>query len=144
MWRYITPNHCVYIRIMTYLPNSRQISCQKEKWENIGSCKKQAISADMHHSCDVLIWSLSLYSSESSQWHITADMRDTRQKGTYVSDSRLIPHIVCNLIRQQLSWLIWKMQGSSPVLFALYWQSNLSRRWYKTAITNTTTASLHP
>ena len=50
----------------------------KKPWPNIGSCKKQTISADMHHSCDVLIWSWSFYSSESGQWHITADMRDMR------------------------------------------------------------------
>ena len=63
------------------IPSQFQVnSMTKKTWPNIGSCKKQAISADMHHSWDVLylIWSWSFYSSESSQWHITADMRDTR------------------------------------------------------------------
>ena len=88
----------------------------------------------MHHSCDVLIWSWSFYSSGSSQWHITADMRDTRR------------HIVCNPLQPDPdNFHRWsgKYRVSSPVLFALYWQSNSSRIWYKTAITNTTTASLH-
>ena len=66
---------------------------------------------------------------------------------TYVSDSLLIPHIVCNQFRPDPNnspRLSGKYRVSSPVLFALYWQSDSSRRWYKTAITNTTTASLHP
>ena len=75
----------------------------------------------------------SFYSSESSQWHITAYMRDTR-------------HTSPPLRPDPNNSPLWsgKYRVSSPVLFALYWQSNSSRRWYKTAITNTTTASLHP
>ena len=66
---------------------------------------------------------------------------------TYDSDCRLIPHIVCNPLQPDPeNFPPWsgKYRVSSPELFALYWQSNSSRRWYKTAITNTTTASLHP
>ena len=51
----------------------------KRKRDRISDpAKKQAISANIHNSCDVLIWSWSFYNSESSQWHIAAYMRDTR------------------------------------------------------------------
>ena len=70
------------------LHSSNDISSQfqvhimpKRKHDRISDpAKKQAISADRHHSCDVLIWSWSFYSSDSasSQRHITADVRDTR------------------------------------------------------------------
>ena len=70
----------------------------KKPWSNIGSCKKQAISADMHHSFDVLIWSWSFYSSESSQWHITADMRDMRHTFPTVDWFLISYAIHCNQI----------------------------------------------
>ena len=71
----------------------------------------------------------------------------TRSQVSDTLHSRLIPHIVCNQLRPDPNnspRLSGKYRVSSPVLFALYWQSNSSRRWYKTAITNTTTASLNP
>ena len=76
-----------------------QVNIKPQKtWPNIGSCKKQAISADMHHSCDVLIWSRPFYSSESSQWHITADMRDTRHTNPTVDWFLISFAINCNQI----------------------------------------------
>ena len=100
---------------MTNLPPiPGKYHAKKKPWPNIGSCKKQAISADKHHSCDVHFWSWSFYSSGSGQWHITADMRDTRR------------HIVCNPLQPDTNHFHrWsgKYRVLSPVLFALYWQS---------------------
>ena len=99
----------------------------------------------MHNSCDVLIWSWSFYNSQSTQWHIAAYMRDTRHTFPTV-DWFPILYAITRLRPDPNNSprLSGKYRLSSPVLFALYWQSNSSRRWYKTATTNTTTASLHP
>ena len=88
--------------------------------------KKQTISANMHNSCDVLIMVV-LQLGVKSVTHCSIYAR----YATYVSDSRLIPHIVCNQLRPDPNnspRLSGKYRVSSPVLFALYWQSNSSRR----------------
>ena len=92
----------------------------------------------------IRIWSWSFYSSESSRWHIKADMRDTRH--TFPTVDWCLISYANPLQPDPDNSPRWsgKYRVSSPALFALYWQSNSSRRWYKTAITNTTTASLHP
>ncbi len=73
----------------------------KKPWPNIRSCTKT--SNLCRHASFVWrtyqFWSWSFYSSESSQWHITADMRDTRHTFPTVDWFLILYAIHCNQIQ---------------------------------------------
>ena len=115
----------------------------KRKRDRISVRQKNKLSLP---TCIIRVTSLSDHGRFTTRSQVSDTLQHARY-ATYVSDSRLIPHIVCNQLRPDPNnspRLSGKYRVSSPVLYALYWKSNSSRRWYKTAITNTTTASLNP
>ena len=91
-------------------------------------------------TCIIRVTSL----SDHGRFTTRSQVSDTLRHICEIRDIRVRQSIDSSYRMQSIVSRSGKYRVSSPVLFALYWQSNSSRRWYKTAITNTTTASLNP